>query len=232
MQCFLTKTWKGDHISPVLASLCWLLKSRIAFKIPLLTYKALDGKATSYVKELMITYYPIRPSFSQYTLYTHILFTTTTLVLSHLQRNDKPVQAEEKTCLKSDTKMSLEANDLHSEMWCKMSFTSTSNRQNRCVFYISIIHYWTNMKRLRSSQTWQQLLLTGKLVKWKSPVSHLLIVETSWMKNNNKLHLIFFSEHFMRLHMSYVFLCWGIFLYLSSWEWMTQVHIYVKEEHR
>ena len=45
----LTRTRKRDHISPVLASLHWLpVKSRIEFKIVLLTYKALNGQAPSY----------------------------------------------------------------------------------------------------------------------------------------------------------------------------------------
>ncbi len=46
----LTGTRKRDHISPVLASLHWLpVKSRIEFKVLLLTYKALNGQAPLYV---------------------------------------------------------------------------------------------------------------------------------------------------------------------------------------
>ncbi|XP_078025739.1 uncharacterized protein LOC144463847 [Epinephelus lanceolatus] len=57
----LTGTKKQDHISPVLASLHWLpVKSRIEFKILLLTYKALNGQAPSYLRELIVPYYPTR----------------------------------------------------------------------------------------------------------------------------------------------------------------------------
>uniref|UniRef100_A0A8P4KLV1 Reverse transcriptase domain-containing protein n=1 Tax=Dicentrarchus labrax TaxID=13489 RepID=A0A8P4KLV1_DICLA len=57
----LTGTRKRDHISPVLASLLWLpVKCRIEFKILLLTYKALHGQAPSYLKELIVPYYPSR----------------------------------------------------------------------------------------------------------------------------------------------------------------------------
>lgn len=62
----LTRTRKRDHISPVLASLHWLpVKSRIEFKILLLTYKALNGLAPSYLKELIVPYYPSRTLRSQ-----------------------------------------------------------------------------------------------------------------------------------------------------------------------
>ena len=45
----------------VLASLHWLpVKFRIEFKILLLTYKALHGQAPSYLKELIVPYYPTR----------------------------------------------------------------------------------------------------------------------------------------------------------------------------
>ncbi|RCU38734.1 hypothetical protein DVA76_17340, partial [Acinetobacter baumannii] len=55
----LTGTSKREHISPILASLHWLpVKSRIEFKILLLTCKALNGKAPSYLKELIVPYYP------------------------------------------------------------------------------------------------------------------------------------------------------------------------------
>ena len=58
----LTGTRIRDHISPVLASLHWLpVKFRIEFKILLLlTYKALHGQAPSYLKELIVPYYPTR----------------------------------------------------------------------------------------------------------------------------------------------------------------------------
>lgn len=46
------------HISPVLVSLHWLpIKSRIEFKILLLTYKALNGIGPSCLKELVAPYY-------------------------------------------------------------------------------------------------------------------------------------------------------------------------------
>ena len=62
----LTGTKIRDHISPILASLHWLpIKSRIEFKIILLTYKALHGQAPSYLKELIIPYYPSRTLRSQ-----------------------------------------------------------------------------------------------------------------------------------------------------------------------
>ena len=62
----LTRTRKRDHISPVLASLHWLpVKSRIEFKILLLTYKAVNGQAPSYLKELIVPYYPTRTLRSQ-----------------------------------------------------------------------------------------------------------------------------------------------------------------------
>ena len=62
----LTGTRKRDHISPVLASLHWLpVKSRIEFKILLLTYKALNGQAPSYLKELLVPYHPTRALRSQ-----------------------------------------------------------------------------------------------------------------------------------------------------------------------
>uniref|UniRef100_A0A3Q3G6B9 Reverse transcriptase domain-containing protein n=1 Tax=Labrus bergylta TaxID=56723 RepID=A0A3Q3G6B9_9LABR len=57
----LTRTGKRDHINPVLASLHWLpIQSRIEFKILLLTYKALNGQAPSYLKELLVPYCPLR----------------------------------------------------------------------------------------------------------------------------------------------------------------------------
>ncbi|XP_074496841.1 uncharacterized protein LOC141770891 [Sebastes fasciatus] len=62
----LTRTRKIDHITPVLASLHWLpVKSRIDFKVVLLTYKALNGQAPSYLKELIVPYYPTRALRSQ-----------------------------------------------------------------------------------------------------------------------------------------------------------------------
>ncbi len=62
----LTGTGIRNHITPVLASLHWLpVKSRIEFKIPLLTYKALTDQAPSYLKDLVVPYYLTRPLRSQ-----------------------------------------------------------------------------------------------------------------------------------------------------------------------
>ena len=45
---------KHDHITPILGRLQWLpARYRIIFKILLLTYKALNGQAPSYIKDLM-----------------------------------------------------------------------------------------------------------------------------------------------------------------------------------
>ena len=50
---------KRDHISLVLASLHWLpVKSRIDFKILLLTYKALTGLPPLYFQDLIVPYIP------------------------------------------------------------------------------------------------------------------------------------------------------------------------------
>uniref|UniRef100_A0A669DT12 Reverse transcriptase domain-containing protein n=1 Tax=Oreochromis niloticus TaxID=8128 RepID=A0A669DT12_ORENI len=57
----LTGTRKREQISPVLASLHWLpVKSRIEFKILLLTYKVLNNQAPSYLNDLVVPYHPIR----------------------------------------------------------------------------------------------------------------------------------------------------------------------------
>lgn len=54
--CVLTRTNIRDHISPVLASLHQLpVKSKVQFQI-LLTYKAPNGQAPSYLKEILIPY--------------------------------------------------------------------------------------------------------------------------------------------------------------------------------
>ena len=50
---------KSDHITPVLQKLHWLpVKSRIIYKILLLTYNALNGLAPFYLTELLDTYRP------------------------------------------------------------------------------------------------------------------------------------------------------------------------------
>ena len=52
----LTGTRKFDHIAPILASLHWLpITSRSDFNVLLLTYKALHGRASSYLKDLIRT---------------------------------------------------------------------------------------------------------------------------------------------------------------------------------
>ena len=52
---------KYDHITPVLVDLHWLpVKQRIDFKILLLTYKALNGLAPAYIRELLTPYIPAR----------------------------------------------------------------------------------------------------------------------------------------------------------------------------
>ena len=62
----LTRTKKREHITPVLASLHWLpVKSRIEFKILLLTFKALNNMAPLYLKELVVPYQPTRALRSQ-----------------------------------------------------------------------------------------------------------------------------------------------------------------------
>ena len=64
----LTGTKRRDHITPSLASLHWLpVESRVEFKILLLTYKALNGLAPQYLRELIHSYVPSRtPVRSQY----------------------------------------------------------------------------------------------------------------------------------------------------------------------
>ena len=53
----LTGTWKRDHISPILASLHWLpVHFRIDFKVLLFVFKALNGQAASYIRDLLTPY--------------------------------------------------------------------------------------------------------------------------------------------------------------------------------
>ncbi|KAF7644698.1 hypothetical protein LDENG_00217240 [Lucifuga dentata] len=55
----LTKTPSRDHITPILQELHWLLvKPIINYKILLLTYKALHGKAWLYVADLLHLHTP------------------------------------------------------------------------------------------------------------------------------------------------------------------------------
>ena len=60
------RTNRRVHISPVLASLHWLpVKFRIEFDILLLTEKALNDQAPSYLKDLVVQYFPNRALCSQ-----------------------------------------------------------------------------------------------------------------------------------------------------------------------
>ncbi|XP_064195336.1 uncharacterized protein LOC135256955 [Anguilla rostrata] len=62
----LSRTKKYEHITPVLASLHWLpIKHRIDFKVLLLTFKALHGRAPVYVSNLLLPYKPTRSLRSQ-----------------------------------------------------------------------------------------------------------------------------------------------------------------------
>ncbi|KAL4004124.1 protocadherin delta 1 [Sarotherodon galilaeus] len=55
----LTRTGKFEHISPVLRSLYWLpCQVRADFKVLLLTYKALNGLAPTYLSDLLHLYVP------------------------------------------------------------------------------------------------------------------------------------------------------------------------------
>lgn len=57
----VSRTRKHDHITPVLHELHWLpVQYRIQYKILLYTYKALNGMAPDYLKELITQYVPTR----------------------------------------------------------------------------------------------------------------------------------------------------------------------------
>ena len=57
----VTLTKSRDHISPILRDLHWLpVKSRIMYKILLLTYKCIHGCAPLYLQELIQMYKPTR----------------------------------------------------------------------------------------------------------------------------------------------------------------------------
>ena len=54
-------TKRGEHITPVLYHLHWLpIRCRIDFNILLMTYKALNCQAPSYINELLTLYKPKR----------------------------------------------------------------------------------------------------------------------------------------------------------------------------
>ena len=53
----ITNTPRREHITPVLRSLHWLdIKSRVKYKILLITYKALHGCAPCYIRDLLCTH--------------------------------------------------------------------------------------------------------------------------------------------------------------------------------
>ena len=57
----LTRTRKFDHITPVLENLHWLpIRYRIQFKLLLLTWKALNDMAPSYISDLIKLHSPSR----------------------------------------------------------------------------------------------------------------------------------------------------------------------------
>ena len=57
----VTRTKKFESISPILRALHWLpIRSRIAFKILLLTYQCFHEMAPSYLSELLVRYEPGR----------------------------------------------------------------------------------------------------------------------------------------------------------------------------
>ena len=57
----ITGSSRRDHITPVLKNLHWLpVRSRITFKILLLTYKILNGHLPSYLTSLICSYKPAR----------------------------------------------------------------------------------------------------------------------------------------------------------------------------
>ena len=57
----LTGTKKYEHISPILAKLHWLpVRSRIEYKILLLTFRALNNIGSQYIRDLLNIYIPPR----------------------------------------------------------------------------------------------------------------------------------------------------------------------------
>ena len=57
----VSRTRKYEHITPVLIKPHWIpIKFRILFKVLLLVYKALNGLAHKYIKELFVPYKPRR----------------------------------------------------------------------------------------------------------------------------------------------------------------------------
>ena len=80
-------TKKHDHITPVLKMLHWLpIQQRIEFKILLLTYKALNGLAPAYLKELITVYCPNRPLRSADSMLLQIPATSSTNLTRYSDR--------------------------------------------------------------------------------------------------------------------------------------------------
>ena len=58
----ITYARKSDHITPILKELHWLpVKSRIEYKVLLLTYKCLNNMAPDYLSNMLEEYKPPRP---------------------------------------------------------------------------------------------------------------------------------------------------------------------------
>ena len=52
----ITRSWKCDHITPILFNLHWLsVSERIKFKIPLLTFKALHQQSQDLISNILIS---------------------------------------------------------------------------------------------------------------------------------------------------------------------------------
>ena len=62
----LTGVKKWEHITPALRSLHWLpVEYRVKFKVLLLTYKAVNGIAPTYLQDAIVSYQPKRALRSQ-----------------------------------------------------------------------------------------------------------------------------------------------------------------------
>ena len=69
----ITGTKRKEHITPALKDLHWLpVKSRIVFRILLLTYKALNGLSLTYLTSLFNDYKPTRSLRSSGQLLLHV----------------------------------------------------------------------------------------------------------------------------------------------------------------
>ena len=57
----ITRTPKTEHITPVLMNLHWLpIKQRIAFKVLLMVYKAINKMSPQYIRDMLIDHRPSR----------------------------------------------------------------------------------------------------------------------------------------------------------------------------